>query len=259
MINRKLAAILFVFLLALCFCSQSEAFITGVGVPATILTRIFLIKFKGDYGTAFTIEVNNRQYLITAKHVVEGIGKKGNIHIFHDSQWKPLEVRVVYCDETDIDIVVLILPFQLSPSSNIKTTEDGISLGQDIYFLGFPYEMYSLADTNINGKFPFPFVKKGVISAIKYPPAVWYVDGNSNRGFSGGPVVFFDVRDNSSPAIPTIGAVASEYFSEQAVVKDVKQNKIVRINVGSGILKAYGIHYALDAIAKKPEGPVIKK
>src|SRR4030042_4574299 len=228
MVNKKLVIILFVFLLPLWFYSKSDA--SGMGMPVNILNRIFLIKFKDDYGSAFTIEVDNRQYLITAKHIVEGIGDKGTILIFHDSIWKTLEVRTVYSDNSAIDIVVLIPPFQLSRAYDIGTIEEGPILGQDVYFLGFPYEMYQDVG-DLNRKFPIPFVKKGILSAIKSD--IWYVDGNSNRGFSGGPVVFFEGNNYKRPFI---GAVVSDYYSEQAFVKDVKQNKIVPINIGSGIL-----------------------
>lgn len=250
--SKRSLVILSAFLFPLLLCSESES--SGMGLTSNITSRTFLIKFKNDYGTAFTIEVNNRQYLITARHVVEGIGDKGTIFIFHDSVWKPLEVKVIYCDEKDIDIVVLIPPFQLSPTLEIKTTNTGAMIGQDVYFLGFPYEWYS--DFGFKNKFPFPFVKKGILSAVQIKPDVLYLDGNSNRGFSGGPVVFFIGTNYDSLSIM---GVISDYYSEQAFVKDVKQKKIVPINIGSGIVKAYAIKYALDAIAKKPEGPVIKK
>jgi hypothetical protein len=39
-------------------------------VPANILQRIFAIRVGEEQATAFTIEVDRKQYLITARHVI---------------------------------------------------------------------------------------------------------------------------------------------------------------------------------------------
>ena len=63
-----------------------------------------------------------------------------------------------------------------------------------MYFLGFPYgQLFSDMKFEKTGeRVSFPFVKKAIWSASS--PAgdgsVIFPDGHSNRGFSGGPVVF---------------------------------------------------------------------
>lgn len=81
-----------------------------------IFARVFHIGYLGKTGTAFTIDVDNRQYLVTAKHVVKGLSFPGIIQIFHDKQWKNMEVKPIWCTNPSVDIVVLAPPERLSPA-----------------------------------------------------------------------------------------------------------------------------------------------
>ncbi len=57
-------------------------------ITTNIINRTFHIKANNSFGTAFSIEVNDDQYLISAKHVVESIlfhnGDSIEIEMFHD-------------------------------------------------------------------------------------------------------------------------------------------------------------------------------
>jgi hypothetical protein len=64
-------------------------------VTTNALGRVLFVKYKQGRGTAFTIEVDDKQYLVTAKHVVQGIEDKDTIEIFHEEQWKNLNVKVL--------------------------------------------------------------------------------------------------------------------------------------------------------------------
>ena len=62
-------------------------------------------------------------------------------------------------------------------------------LSQDVYFLGFPYDLTNDGGT-INRNFPIPLIKKGILSAIQVGEVkTLLLDGHNNPGFSGGPVV----------------------------------------------------------------------
>jgi hypothetical protein len=110
--------------------------------------------------TTFSIDVDNREYWITAKHVFTGV-KTGPAGVFttkrvqanilsqtgngdegHDQHWMPMAFTVIDPGK-DIDILVLV-PDQLllvgmSRDFNLKTGSEGVSLGGDCEFLGFPY------------------------------------------------------------------------------------------------------------------------
>ena len=64
-------------------------------VTSNVLHRTFLIKWRSSLGTAFTIDYGERQYLITARHNIKGIKTGDPIEIFHEVNWKLLEVDLV--------------------------------------------------------------------------------------------------------------------------------------------------------------------
>lgn len=161
-------------------------------ITTNVYHRVFHIKYSGKTGTAFTIDVDNRQYLVTARHVVEGLSSPGMIEIFYNNNWHSIQVQPIWCDDPSIDIAVLSPPHQLSPTLILEPTCHGIINGQDVYFLGFPYGQFTNHNYLLNN-FPFPFVKKAILSALtggSQNANILFLDGHNNPGFSGGPIVF---------------------------------------------------------------------
>ena len=134
---------------------------------------------------------------------------------------------------------------------------DGIVLGQDVYFLGFPYSISSdIGDLNRN--FPVSLIKKAILSAFGSNPSdtqVLYLDGHNNPGFSGGPVVFCNPYSIASLSNPyKVAAVISgmKYVEEPVYDSDKRTHLVYRYN--TGIIVAYRIQYALDLIQANPIG-----
>ena len=115
-------------------------------ITANVFRRTFFIRFKNSTGTAFTIDVEKKQYLVTARHVCIGVGDDDKIGIFHDGQFEEMTVKVVglgSTDEIDTDVAVFALENQISPSFPMVATSEGLVWGQDVYFLGFPYGLHT--------------------------------------------------------------------------------------------------------------------
>jgi S1-C subfamily serine protease len=161
-------------------------------VPSNVIQRTFMVKYGDGVGTCFTLDVDGRQYLITAKHVLEGISDSDTVQVFHDDDWCTLAVTMVGEAPNEADIIVLTPGIQLSPAHPLPpaSTRD-FFLGQDVYFVGFPYGLFTDVG-EMNRNFPIPFVKKGVISSWltdENGTKQVFLDGHNNPGFSGGPVV----------------------------------------------------------------------
>ena len=109
--------------------------------PTTnVIQRTFLIRFGNSQGTAFTIDRAGRQYLVTARHVLEGIKTGESINVWHEKQWKPIGVNVIGVGEGDVDVIVLACGEQVSPTHPLKADGAGLIIGQQAYFLGaYPY------------------------------------------------------------------------------------------------------------------------
>ena len=88
-------------------------------VHTNILTRVFLIRFGEKMGACFTIEVQDRQYLITARHNVDGIKDGDKIEIFQNEQWKPFNVKPLHNRDGGCRYYRIS-----SPNSNITSLPD---------------------------------------------------------------------------------------------------------------------------------------
>jgi len=198
-------------------------------VNANILQRVFLIKYGPSSGTAFTIDLNNNQYLITAKHVVSDIKDNDTIEINRNKQWLKLDVNVIRCNDSDIDIVAFPLKNAISPNFPISPTVAGLALSQDVYMVGFPLGQKMEDEQGLNRGFPIPLLKKGIVSSFGHKIIV--MDIHNNPGFSGGPIVFFDTKTSELK----IAGVVRGFFNDTD-------------GSNSGISYGYHIRYIIDAI-----------
>ena len=220
-------------------------------VNANILTRVLHLRVGDMIGTGFTVEVDGRQYLITAKHLT---GEKDieEIEIWRNG-WHRQRVDVVGIGKGTEDIIVLSAGGILTQTLPINVGNEGIIVGQNVRFLGFPLGL-ALDYMMERGGVRLPLVKAGILSGMKFENKVslLLVDGHNNAGFSGGPVVFKPLENEED--VWKIAGVVSGYQIENMAVKD-KMGRIVGSADGnSGILVATGIETALKLIESNPIG-----
>jgi len=220
-------------------------------ITANFIHRTFRVRCGASIGTGFTIDVDGRHYLVTARHVLGNLLQEGTLDVFGNGQWMPLGVNVVGHAPNTIDVSVLAPQRQLSPPGlPVKASSEGLAYGQDVYFLGFPYHFLGNVIFTEEG-FPLPFVKRAIMSC--FGGDVYLLDGHNNPGFSGGPVVF-----GEPGAPPTkVAAVISGYKSipEPIFARDAQTELTYRYN--TGIIVSYKIEHALSLIRAHPIGLVL--
>jgi S1-C subfamily serine protease len=218
-------------------------------VTANILSRVFQIRYGGLASTAFTIEVDRRQYLVTARHVVADVSDGTSISLLREGRWVPYTVKSVPVDPPEADLAVLALPAMLPQTLPVQAAYEGLTLGEELYFLGFPYGISFPGAPQASG-FSLPFVKHGICSAFGSVKGVDYIflDGHDNAGLSGGPIV----RANSR-GITIVGVVSGFRHSDEPVFKDGKESEF-QYRANTGIVLGIGISHALRAISKRPVG-----
>lgn len=238
-----------------------------------ILTRMSIVKSRFGKGTIFSIDVDQREYWITAKHVLTGaehppfgsiVEKFALLQIFdpgaNEEKWVPINFKVIDPGK-DIDIVVLAAPTPLlqNPVASVGTGSGGVFLGGECEFLGFPYGGGWQARFDNGQRYWMPYIKHCYVSAMPDGPVrAWVLDGINNKGFSGGPVVFRTGADQR------IMAVVSSYYTEPADVvpslvpkkKSPAPKSKTKVNVNSGFMVAFDIAPAIDAIHHNPVGPL---
>ena len=222
-----------------------------MSITTNILQRTFQFSFGEDQGTCFTIDYDNRQYIVTARHLVEPITDSATIRIKHDKIWKDCLVNLVGHGGGKVDISVLAAGIQISPKYPLPPTAAGLVLGQDVYFLGFPYGLTSEIG-ELNQNFPLPFVKKATMSAMDFNHGPFLLDGHNNPGFSGGPVVFSEVGKPANQ-FSVAGVISGYRFSMEPVYLEDKRTTL-EFKYNTGIVLAYGIKHAVDLISQNPIG-----
>ena len=221
-------------------------------ITTNVFQRTLHIQVGDAVGTCFTIEISNRQYLVTANHVVKDLNGTCDVRIFHDNQWKNIQVTVVGHCSGNIDISVLTAPLQVSPTFPFEATSAGMAYGHDVYFLGFPYGMTTEVGS-LNNDYPFPFVKKAIVSCMQLTDdgvQINYLDGQNNPGFSGGPVVFKKPNEIDYK----VAAVISGFAGVHEPVYQGADKLPLTYKYNTGIIISYGIKHAVDLIKSNPIG-----
>ncbi len=222
-------------------------------ITVNVTHRTFNIKHGCGSGTAFTIDHENKQYLVTARHVVNGIKSGDDIGIFHEKNWKVMKVDVVGRGEDDTDIAVLACPMRLSPDFPLETDSGGYMVGQQMFYLGFPFG-WSSGHERLNRDFPIPIVKSGIASTLHQgDPSVFFIGSQGNKGFSGGPVVF---RPKDQPGVDfrVAGVVSSYPVPIKQPIFDNEDKKIGYFKENPGFVCAIDIRYAIEFIEANPIG-----
>jgi S1-C subfamily serine protease len=192
-LTTMLSAGLILLMMVLGWACRSEAQIT-----TNVFRRVLMLRVGESTGTGFTVDVDKREYLVTAKHLVDGLNDRATIDVMRGNKWVPITVKVFRCQDP-IDVAVLAPANQLTVSFPLEPISGNILVGQEILFLGFPYGVqFSSAPEGL--AYPFPFTRKATFSSARTENGahLLFLDGYNNPGFSGAPML---VRDLKQPAV----------------------------------------------------------
>lgn len=223
-------------------------------VSQNALSKVFRIKSEQGAATCFVIEHKGKEYLVTARHVIEWFSESQPIEIFRENIWVPVNAALVGHSNDLIDVSVLALDRQMSPQEHLPLpVEDfNVFFGQEVYFLGFPYGLFAdVGQTNYG--YPIPFIKKAIISSLqtdKTKPRKYYLDGHNNDGFSGGPVLVCSPNKTNFK----VAAIVSGYVPNNEMVFDVGRPTTLSYRDNTGIIIAYGMRHAVELIEANPIG-----
>ena len=217
-------------------------------ITANFIHRTYRIRCGDSIGTGFTMDIDGKQYLVTARHVLARLSQESEIYIFGNNQWIPLQIQLVGHAPDTIDISVLAPERRLTPPDlPVNASSDGVMYGQEVYFLGFPYHFLGIIIFTDEG-FPLPFVKRAILSC--FDGNVFLLDGHNNPGFSGGPIIFG--RPGNPPT--NIAAVISGYKFVQEPIFDGQAQTELTYEYNTGIIVSYKIEHALYLIRANPVG-----
>jgi hypothetical protein len=233
---KKLLLIGLLFVFTFHSSGQSERFIT-----ANALDNTHLILTDTLQGTCFTYLIDNEEFIVTARHLFKTSldnGDSTSIKIYQNEQLNDFRAKYFISKDSTIDIAVLNVKKQLhriTPYASVEKT----ALGQELYFLGYPYfnkTLFKSYDRNIGS---FPLVKEAIYSgSYTKDYTLHFLDGHNNPGFSGGPVI---VHDYSTGKNGVFGIISGYYHEIRQLQKseNVVYEEFIKEN--SGIIKCYPI------------------
>lgn len=220
-------------------------------ITANVYNRVFFIR-ADQYGTAFVIDHEEKQYLVTAKHLLAD--DRRSIHFFLDRKWVELPVALIGLSVGEIDIAVFRCEALLCPNGfPLVPTSKDIVIGQDVYFVGYPYKMWTDAGEAMAGR-PCPFVKKGTLSSAFTSHdgvARIYIDAINNEGFSGGPIVFQPPGRNE---FQVAGVVSKFKIAFEKVIDPEGDHTEMTVAYNTGFLVGFDISNAIKIIELNPGG-----
>ncbi|QNN77259.1 trypsin-like peptidase domain-containing protein [Pseudoxanthomonas mexicana] len=221
-------------------------------ITSNVYNRVFFIK-AADYGTAFAIDHNDKQYLVTARHLVDSSNQR-TIKFFFNRQWVDIEVELIGLGSGETDIAVFRANVLLCTKELfLEPSSKDMAISQDVYFVGYPYKMWTDAGNSMNGR-PCPFVKKGILSsAFVGDDGVprMYVDALNNPGFSGGPIVF---QPPSKTDFKVAGIVSKFKIEFEQVIDPDGDHTEMTVAYNTGFLIGYDISKAIEIIDRNPNG-----
>ena len=151
------------------------------------------------------------------------------------------------------DIAVLIFDKPINPEYSLTLSTAGLSLGQNVYFLGFPLG-FSTRINDLNGQ-PIPLIKGAIFSGSLGDNMTeikeFLLDGHNNAGFSGGPAIF-NSGDDLNPQYKVFGII-SGYKLEKIPQNINSQQEFTTLN-NSGIISCTSAISAIEKIENNPIG-----
>ena len=213
----------------------------------------FKITYKNSTGTAFVTNWNNKQYLITAKHIFFDCNSGMNVsfNIFND-QNLDIQSLVFFHDNSLIDIAVIPIEKICDEVHEIKTS-NAFPIGQECIFMGFPLYEFLKTESDIG---TFAIVKKAIVSGrIKNDENDYIIvlDGHNNPGFSGAPII---THNGEIKNAFIIGVISGYYFQPDKnkiwIEEENNKKKEVEfiVNSNSGIIISYPNEYIIQIIEK---------
>jgi hypothetical protein len=222
---------------------------------SNVINRLLWIRCGSRLGTAFAIEIDDRQFVVTAAHIVKDFPRHPLLRN-RMGRWVGVEAQRITADPDFVDVAVFAPKLQISTAPPVNLGSDALIFGQDLMVLGYPFDPDEFAKEEepiylANGS-PLPMFKKAGFAWMRKAPGMGhmtlFLDCYANEGFSGAPVFGYPALRGSGERDITIAAVVSHYVPDSQPVLEGAKETPLTARQNPGILVAPTILHAVDGI-----------
>ncbi len=221
--------------------------------PTTnIFNRVFNLRVVDgstvlSSGTMFTIDVENRHYFVTARHIGEHIGISG-IQVMSENQWVSYSATVIGHGKGKVDVTVIEISEPLLSDKDrfpLPLGSGGITIGEEMMFLGFPSVYDPSMGFSLHHGFPLPLTKYARLSNLPTREQPMWLDGHNNLGFSGAPLCF---KPSKSNELTVAGVVCAYMPSQEEVIYENGEPAGYYVQENTGFMLAWDIRHCIEII-----------
>ncbi len=227
-------------------------------MPVEILRQTFQVRSGAGTGTAFTVEVDGRQYIVTAQHLVGSTVPDVLDLQAGSAGWREVPVTPVGVAGPPVDVAVMATDSLLGSRSSVPVGVGTVGYGQAVRFLGYPFGLDFTAIPGVRSE-PLPFIKAGILSALRPVQGEaglleLFVDAAGNPGFSGGPLILPRRSTAEGNIVWHLAGVVTSGVTNRVALKDVSGAIAGFVHVDAGILRATSIDAVTRMIRANPVG-----
>jgi len=216
---------------------------------SSIVGRTFCVRTEAVQGTAFTMDVDGKRYLITAQHVI-GTNSTGSISIESTSGQEQIDIELVGHSTPKLDVSVMRPSkpihdhcFRTEPQNSESSS---IVICEDVYSCGFPLGLSTDVFYFPNFPYPIPLLRRWMVSG--FDTDQYFLDGFVNPGASGSPV--FKMHGT----VPIVIGVAVARFIEPSSVTAGQRATGGQVALNSGIVTVTKIGHVMALIRTNSNG-----
>lgn len=191
--NKKIRQLLYTLTIALSAFSSLTSYSQNP-IQTDIISHVFYIKVGNRTGTGFLIG-QSTNYLVTARHILnERYDNNDSItyYVNGGGTWESYE-GIVFLHQNPFVDIAIIKPDSINEwNPPFKPNGKGLFYGEEVRFLGYPYNIITSRKVNDGEIFyPIPIIKKGMHNGVVEVNGINLLlfEGHNNSGFSGGPII----------------------------------------------------------------------
>jgi len=199
-------------------------------------------------GTAFAYHINGNRYIISAEHIFKNNPHNSLVnfeYFYSTTDGIGNATGTIYKHPTIMTDIVVIVTNDMEMLTGVTNTcvQKHPTPLSEYHFAGFPYALFDNTTNRIA-----PFFKKAFMCGTRTVKGytTFFLDGETNSGFSGGPVVSLNGDE-------LLGVISADQGNNIGTIDDPKGTGFkLNITENAGLIRVASFVHAIEIIQSIP-------